>query len=274
MDQRSYALRHCAIDAEAEAGGALGSKGSWARQRPLPRWRRIRSTTRGSLIKETMRLRAPQLHRRGSASPERSSIWKHRRLGTANPVTRARARTARATLEGWKRSSGGEGRGRESRPQVFLQKGRSVSPDSSNKNFWCDKNMPEDAPSDIWGSGCARSPLEAAHTKGIPPQNARPPGRPRSPRSVLRSADVTVEVSLKQLIESRASGRLTLGAKARIAPRSVLRKRGRNCRSESQTADRKQSVRDVSDGIGTGIPQLSRPCERRQHKRRHLPHKK
>ena len=57
----------CRIVAAA-AGGALGSKGSWARQRPLPRWRRIRSTTRGSVIKETMRMRAPQLHRRGSAS--------------------------------------------------------------------------------------------------------------------------------------------------------------------------------------------------------------
>jgi len=39
-----------------------------SRQRPLSRWRRIRSTTRGSAIKETIRMRAPQLHRRGSAS--------------------------------------------------------------------------------------------------------------------------------------------------------------------------------------------------------------
>jgi hypothetical protein len=49
---------------------------------------------------------------------------------------------------------------------------------------------------------------------------------------------------------------------------------GPNCRSEPQTADRKQSVRDVSDDIGTEILQLSCPCERRQQKRRHLPHKK
>jgi hypothetical protein len=52
----------------AAAGGARGSNGSWALQRPLWRWRRMRSTVRGSVIKETMRMRAPQVQRRGSVS--------------------------------------------------------------------------------------------------------------------------------------------------------------------------------------------------------------
>jgi hypothetical protein len=49
-------------------GGARDSKGSFALQRSLSRWRRMRSTTRGSVIKETIRMRAPQAQIRGSAS--------------------------------------------------------------------------------------------------------------------------------------------------------------------------------------------------------------
>ena len=49
-------------------GGARGSKGSFARQRSLSRWRRMRSTTRGSVIKETIRIRAPHLQTSGSTS--------------------------------------------------------------------------------------------------------------------------------------------------------------------------------------------------------------
>ena len=53
---------------ETAPGGGLGSKGSWAFERGLARCCRIRSTTRGSVIKETMRMRPPQVHSRGSAS--------------------------------------------------------------------------------------------------------------------------------------------------------------------------------------------------------------
>ena len=60
--------RHYCTIPDAAAGGALGSKGSCDLQRSLAQCRRIRSTTRGSVIKETMRMRPPQLHRRGSAS--------------------------------------------------------------------------------------------------------------------------------------------------------------------------------------------------------------
>jgi hypothetical protein len=49
-------------------GGARGSKGSSALQRRLSRWCRMRSTIRGSVMKETIRMRVPQEHARGSAS--------------------------------------------------------------------------------------------------------------------------------------------------------------------------------------------------------------
>jgi hypothetical protein len=49
-------------------GGARGSKGSLVWQRSLSRWRRMRSTTRGSVIKETIIMRAPQAQTRGSTS--------------------------------------------------------------------------------------------------------------------------------------------------------------------------------------------------------------
>ena len=49
----SKSLRHA-------AGGSLGSKGSWAFERGLSRCCRMRSTTRGSVIKDRMRIRPPQ----------------------------------------------------------------------------------------------------------------------------------------------------------------------------------------------------------------------
>jgi hypothetical protein len=58
---------HCRERARAH-GGARGSKGSFALQPSLSRWRRMPSTTRGSVIKETIRIRAPQAHSRGSTS--------------------------------------------------------------------------------------------------------------------------------------------------------------------------------------------------------------
>ena len=53
---------------ETAAGGGLGSKGSRAFERGLWRCRKIRSTTRGSVIKDMMRMRPPHGHKRGSAS--------------------------------------------------------------------------------------------------------------------------------------------------------------------------------------------------------------
>jgi len=49
-------------------GGARGSEGYFALQHSLSRWRRMRPATRGSVIKETMRMRAPQAQSRGSTS--------------------------------------------------------------------------------------------------------------------------------------------------------------------------------------------------------------
>jgi hypothetical protein len=60
--------RNYCTNPDAAAGGALVSNGSCVLQRSLSRCRRMRSTTRGSVIKETMRMRPPQEHRRGSAS--------------------------------------------------------------------------------------------------------------------------------------------------------------------------------------------------------------
>jgi hypothetical protein len=53
---------------ETAAGGGLGSKGSWAFERGLSRCCKIRSTTRGSVIKDRMRIRPPHGQSRGSAS--------------------------------------------------------------------------------------------------------------------------------------------------------------------------------------------------------------
>jgi hypothetical protein len=61
-------IGHYAREPAPALGGARGSKGSFALQRSLSRWRRMRSTTRGSVIKETMRMRAPQAQSRGSTS--------------------------------------------------------------------------------------------------------------------------------------------------------------------------------------------------------------
>ena len=58
---------YCGIFADGP-GWDRGSKGSRVLERPLSRRFRMRSTTRGSVIKDTMRMRPPQLHRRGSAS--------------------------------------------------------------------------------------------------------------------------------------------------------------------------------------------------------------
>jgi len=49
-------------------GGGLATNGSRVLQRPLSLCRRMRSTTRGSVIKETMRMRPPHGYNRGSAS--------------------------------------------------------------------------------------------------------------------------------------------------------------------------------------------------------------
>jgi hypothetical protein len=49
-------------------GGARGAKGSFVLQRSLSRWRRMRSTTRGSVINETICMRAPQAQTSGSTS--------------------------------------------------------------------------------------------------------------------------------------------------------------------------------------------------------------
>ena len=49
-------------------GGDNGSKGSTALQAGVPRCRRIRSTTRGSVMMETIFISTPQVHRRGSTS--------------------------------------------------------------------------------------------------------------------------------------------------------------------------------------------------------------
>ena len=49
-------------------GGARGSKGSLVWQRSLSRWCRMRSTTRGPVIKETICMRAPQPQTRESTS--------------------------------------------------------------------------------------------------------------------------------------------------------------------------------------------------------------
>jgi len=49
-------------------GRARGSNGSRALQASLARCLRIRSTTRGSVMKETIFICAPQVHRRGSTS--------------------------------------------------------------------------------------------------------------------------------------------------------------------------------------------------------------
>ena len=53
---------------ETAAGGGLGSKGSWAFERGLSRCCRIRSTTRGSVIKDRMRIHPPHGQSRGSVS--------------------------------------------------------------------------------------------------------------------------------------------------------------------------------------------------------------
>ncbi len=53
---------------ETAAGGGLGSKGSWAFERGLSRCGRMRSTTRGSVIKDRMPIRPPHGQSRGSAS--------------------------------------------------------------------------------------------------------------------------------------------------------------------------------------------------------------
>jgi hypothetical protein len=49
-------------------GGGRGSNGSVVWQRPLSLCRRMRSTTRRSVIKEAMRIRPPQEHNEGSVS--------------------------------------------------------------------------------------------------------------------------------------------------------------------------------------------------------------
>jgi len=49
-------------------GGGRGSKGSFVLQRSLSRWRTMRSTTRGSVIKETICMRAPQAQTTGLTS--------------------------------------------------------------------------------------------------------------------------------------------------------------------------------------------------------------
>jgi hypothetical protein len=61
-------IRNYCTEFETSAGGGLAAKGSCAFERALCRWRTMRSITRGSVIKETMRLRRPQAHRSGSAS--------------------------------------------------------------------------------------------------------------------------------------------------------------------------------------------------------------
>jgi hypothetical protein len=58
---------YCRIFADARGGGR-GSNGSRVLQRPLSRCRKMRSTTRGSVIKDTMRMRPPHVHNKGSAS--------------------------------------------------------------------------------------------------------------------------------------------------------------------------------------------------------------
>jgi hypothetical protein len=63
-------------------GGARGSKGSFALQRSLSGWRRMRSTTRGSVINETMRMRLPHEHIRESA-PKTLLIRRAHVLGTS-----------------------------------------------------------------------------------------------------------------------------------------------------------------------------------------------
>jgi hypothetical protein len=83
--------------------------------------------------------------------------------------------------------------------------------------------MPEDAPSGICCSEFAQPPLGAGHRKETPQQSEPPP-------AVMTP----------------------------IAARIVFRRRGPNCRSESQTAGRKQNVGDASGDIATGIPQPSR----------------
>jgi hypothetical protein len=62
-----YPRNYCR-ESSVAPGDALGSTGSWALQHPLSRCRRIRLTTWWSVIKETMRMRPPQLNSRGSAS--------------------------------------------------------------------------------------------------------------------------------------------------------------------------------------------------------------
>jgi hypothetical protein len=51
-----------------DRGGARGVNGSPVLQAWLSRWRRMRSTTRGSVMKETIFISAPQLQRSGSTS--------------------------------------------------------------------------------------------------------------------------------------------------------------------------------------------------------------
>ena len=73
----------------AAAGGALGSKGSCAFERRLLRCRRIRSTTRGSGIKDTMRMRPPHFHSRGPASKDVVSYYTSRNICVAGFMARS-----------------------------------------------------------------------------------------------------------------------------------------------------------------------------------------
>jgi len=72
-----------------ERGGSRASKGSSVLQRSLWRCRRMRSTTRGSVIKETIRMRAPQVQSRGSASKDVVSYYTSRSICVAGLLARS-----------------------------------------------------------------------------------------------------------------------------------------------------------------------------------------
>jgi hypothetical protein len=130
----------------------------------------------------------------------------------------------------WKRSNDGAAQGRGSRPQVFRQRGLSVWPGSWSRSSLSGRRTPEDAPCDICHSESERIRLEAGRRQGTLRRNLPP-----------------------------------RGAKAPNSARSALRKPAHNCQSESQKADRRQYVQDVSDGIGMRIPQRFLSCDPQPH---------